>query len=380
MQNIIVTGITGQVGSYMAERLVDNNKVIGLVRRSSLNNLSRIKDIIGHPNLELVEGDGIDPCFINNIVSKYKPDIIYNFMAMSHVQSSFAQPAYTMDITGKSVLYLLEAIRCFSPNTKIIHASTSEMFGSNFNIQPTSSYEIGFGLPTGSLGVKFQDEDTPFCPQSTYAIAKLAAYNYVRLYRKAYGIFATNMIMFNAESPRRGENFVTRKITKWIAGLLNYYNPMFESGSWGMSDPDNYIYNSICDKTGFPKLRLGNLESYRDWGYVTDYLDAYILASDHKEPDDFVISTGETHSIKEFLEEAFSYARDIFIKNNNHSHFPHWEECIVQDKSFFRPSEVDYLCGRSDKAKRVLGWQPKTKFKELVHLMVDYDIATQKIH
>ena len=326
-QVVLVTGISGQLGSHMAEECLNNGaKVIGIIRRSSAPNLWRIQHILNHPNIMLLEGDGVDATFINSVISRYRPDIVMNYMAQSHVATSFVQPAYTAEITGKSVLYLLEAIKNFSPNTRLIHAATSEQFGDQFDIID---------------GQKYQDENTKMNIQSPYGNAKLEAYNYVRLYRNSYNIFATNIIMFNCESPRRAELFVTRKITKYVAELQF----------------------AIKNNMKHPKLKLGNINSSRDWGAASDYIHAYLLAAKHHSPDDFVICTGETHTIKEFLTEAFS-----------HIDISDWSEYVEIDESLKRPSEVEFLRGRYDKAKRILGWEPKIKFKELVKIMVDADI------
>lgn len=328
---VLITGISGQLGSHMAEEcLKRGERVIGVLRRSSAPNLWRIEHLINDSNLMLLEGDGTDPSFINTVISRYHPDLVYNYMAQSHVATSFTQPAYTSEITGKSVLYMLEAIKSFSPETRFIHAATSEQFGDQYDVD--------------ELGNKYQDENTKMNIQSPYGNAKLEAYNYVRLYRNSYNLFATNIIMFNCESPKRGELFVTRKITRWISEFI-------KSGR----------------NTAFPKLKLGNLDASRDWGSASDYIQAYILAANHTKPDDFVICTSETHTIREFLSEAFKLA-DI----------KYWEDYVQIDESLKRPSEVEYLCGRYTKAKKVLGWEPKVKFKELVKLMVEADIKGLK--
>lgn len=327
-KTVLITGITGQLGSFMAEKcLEDGDFVIGLVRRSSAPNLWRIDGIKNHKNLMLVEGDGVDPLCINNLISRYKPTIVYNYMAQSHVFTSFQQPSYTAEITGRSVLYLLEAIRQCSPHTILVHASTSEQFGDQYDVDEN--------------GIKYQDESTKMNIQSPYGNAKLEAYNYVRLYRQSYGLFATNIIMFNAESSRRAENFVTRKISLYVAKLNK----------------------AIKDGVVIDKLKLGNIHSYRDWGAVQDYISAYQMAAKHSNPDDFVICTADTHSIKDFLTESFGL---IGIQD--------WTPYVEIDETLKRPSEVDYLRGKYDKAKRILGWEPKVKFKELVKQMVEADI------
>ena len=343
---ILITGISGQLGSHMAEECLNRgNKVIGILRRSSAPNLWRIEGILNHPNLCLVEGDGVDPTFINQVISRYRPDIVMNYMAQSHVATSFSQPAYTAEITGKSVLYLLEAIKNFSPNTKLIHAATSEQFGDQFDIDEN--------------GIKYQDENTKMNIQSPYGNAKLEAYNYIRLYRNSYNIFATNIIMFNCESPKRGELFVTRKITTYLAKFHKQYQNLLDCCMTKEEALETMSHEV--------KLKLGNLDASRDWGAASDYIQAYILAANHNKADDFVICTGETYTIKEFLTEAFN---QIGIDD--------WTPFVQIDQSLKRPSEVEYLRGRYTKAKAVLGWEPKIKFKELVKIMVEADIERLK--
>lgn len=314
---IVTTGITGQTGSYFAELLLkEEHYVIGLKRRNSTNNNRRIKNILDHPNFKLLEFDLTDFPSIIKIIKEYDPDFIVNFAAQSHVHTSFEQPICTFNTTAGGVLNILEAINLYSPSTGFIQLSSSEMFGDSIN-------------PNG-----FQDENTPFNPRSPYAVSKVTAYYFTRLYR-SYGIYASNVIMFNCESPRRGENFVTRKITKYVADL--YHN-----------------------RTKF-KLHLGNIKSYRDWGYAGDYVEC-IYEMMYNPPDDFVVATGNTYSVEDFLSVAFS----IIGKK--------WEEYVEIDKSLIRPLEVPVLKGDSSKARRVLGWEPKVKFEELVRIMVESDI------
>ena len=325
-------GATGQDFSYLAEFLLSKDYyVVGVKRRSSIYNLKNLVSagILYNPNFILVEGDITDPQSVSSLISKYKPDECYNLAAQSHVGTSFEQPSSTFLVNATGVLYILEAIRNYSPTTRFYQASTSELFGNHYSKED---------------GENYQDEDTPFSPNSPYAIAKLAAHEAVRVYRDSYSIYASAGILFNHESERRGENFVTRKITKYIGKVINY-------------DKDK----------DYPKsLQLGNIEAYRDWGHAEDYVKAMWLMLQQDKPDDYVVATGKTHSVKEFLQEAFSYVG------------LHWEDYVVYNAVEHRPNEVPYLCGRAYKAKRVLGWEPTVDFTTLVHRMVDHDINEQK--
>ena len=323
----IVTGATGQDGSYLSELLLDKGyTVVGLRRRSSSEKgLERIEHLLNNDNFKLVEADITDSGCVNNLISEYMPHEVYNLAAQSHVMTSFKQPSYTTQVNLQGPINFLEAIRLLSPSTKFYQASTSEMFGKNYE-------EYG--------GTKFQKETTPFVPQSPYAVAKLAAHEMVRIYRDSYGLFACCGILFNHESERRGENFVTRKITKWIGEFV-------ASGQ----DED------------FPALRLGNLDAHRDWGHAQDYVEAMYMMLQQDEPEDYVIATSETHSVREFLTEAFN---EIGISN--------LEPYVVIDPEFYRPCEVDWLLGHTGKARQQLGWRPKVSFPELVQRMVRSDI------
>jgi GDPmannose 4,6-dehydratase len=317
----LITGITGQDGSYLAELLLDKGyEVFGLVRRSSTFNTDRIDHIYQDPHerssrLKLIFGDLSDASSVTKILSDVKPDEIYNLAAQSHVRVSFDVPEYTADVTGVGTLRILEAIRLLGLKTRFYQASSSEMFGL---VQEVPQTEV-----------------TPFYPRSPYAVAKLYSHWITKNYRESYGIFACSGILFNHESPRRGETFVTRKITEAVAKIKA-----------GRQD----------------KLYLGNLDSKRDWGYAKEYVEAMWLMLQQDEPDDFVISTNETHTIKEFLEEAFGHAG------------LDWKKYVEIDPRYFRPAEVDLLIGDYKKAKEKLGWEPKTKFKELVKIMVDADM------
>ena len=317
----LITGITGQDGSYLAEFLLKKGyEVHGIVRRSSSFHTERISHIHpqtqAHEHLFLHYGDLTDTSNLARLIEKIVPDEIYNLGAQSHVRISFDIPLYTSDVAALGTLRLLEAIRDSRVKTKFYQASTAEMFG-----------EAKEGVP--------QKETTLFEPRSPYAIAKLFAYWITKNYREAYGIFACNGILFNHESPRRGENFVTRKITISIAELLA-----------GKRD----------------KIYLGNLNARRDWGYAPEYIEAMWLMLQQDKPDDYVIATGETHSVREFLEEAFRLAG---IKD--------WKKYIECDKRYLRPTDVEYQVGDISKARKKLGWKPKTSFKELVRIMLEAD-------
>jgi len=331
----IIFGITGQDGSYLAELLLEKGyEVVGVTRRVSVPTLNRIEHIL--PKIKIVEGDITDAFSVSNIIKEEEPDEIYNLAAQSHVGTSFKQPSLTWDVTAGGVLNILEAIRYSSrkDNIKFYQASSSEMFGKNYSLRE-QFVDI----------LKYQDEKTPFAPQSPYAIAKLAAHHLVRNYRDSYGIFACSGILFNHESERRGEKFVTRKITKWIGEFVA----------------------SGMDKE-FPALRLGNLDAKRDWGHAEDYVRAMWEMMQHETPNDYVVATGETHSVRDFLDVAFK-----------HVGIDDWEDLVVIDPEFYRPSEVDYLLGIPAKAKRVLGWEPEISFEKLAERMVDSDVEAARL-
>lgn len=314
MKTAFVTGVNGQSGSYLAEQLIEKGEynVHGLVRRTS----SFVRERIDHlGELELHYGDMDDIASLINILRKIRPDEIYNLAAQSHVGISWKIPCYTANTTGLGMLNLLEAVRILGLKPKIYQASTSELFDGATEIP--------------------QNENTPFSPKSPYSVAKLFAHQICDIYKKAYGMFIAKGILFNHESPRRGKNFITKKITTGIADIVK-----------GKQD----------------KMFLGNIEAKRDWGYAPEYTDAMWRMLQLDKPDDFVIATGESHSVKEFLKEAFQYVdRD-------------WEDYVVIDKKYIRPSETDHLRGDASKAKRILGWEPKVKFKELVKIMMKAEI------
>ena len=317
-----VTGITGQDGSYLAASLLSRGyRVIGLHRRSSTNNFTRVKEFIGHPFFELEEFDLTDSSSIVHSILKYEPKEFYNLAAQSHVGTSFGQPNTTFCVNTHGVINILEAIRNTDPGIRLYQASTSEMFGSNYTMKND---------------MKYQNEETDFSPQSPYAIAKAASHHMVRLYRESYGLYACSGILFNHESPKRGENFVTRKITKYIGQLVN-----------GKVDS---------------KLKLGNIESCRDWGHAKDYVEAMRMMLSQEEADDYVIATGQTYSVKHFLQAAFG---TVGLDYQDH---------LEIDPDLYRPAEVDYLLGDAGKAKKQLGWTPQISFDNLVKEMVTSDV------
>ena len=323
MKRAIITGITGQDGSYLAELLLGKGyEVHGIVRRSSSFNTGRIDHLYQDPHVNgralfLHYGDLSDGSSLIKLVHAIRPDEIYNLAAQSHVRVSFDSPEFTGDVDAIGAMRLLEAIHLTGQDktTKFYQASTSELFGMVQEVP--------------------QKETTPFYPRSPYAVAKLYAYWAVRNYREAYGIFASNGILFNHESPRRGETFVTRKITRAVGRI-----------KMGLQD----------------KLYMGNINSLRDWGFAGDYVEGMWRILQHDKPDEFVLATGEMHSVKEFLEMAFDRVG------------LDWEKYVECDKRYLRPTEVDQLLGDAAKARRELGWEPKVKFPELVAMMVDADL------
>ena len=323
MKKALITGVTGQDGSYLAEFLLAKGyEVYGIIRRSSSFNTGRIDHIyqdqhVPNSHLRLVYGDLNDASSLNRIIRDVAPDEIYNLGAQSHVRVSFDIPEYTGEVTALGSVRLLEAIREAHIPTKFYQASSSEMFGN---------------APAP------QNENTPLLPRSPYAAAKLYAHWMTTTYREGYGLFACSGILFNHESPRRGETFVTRKITKAVARI--------HAGRQ-------------------QKLFLGNLEARRDWGFAGDYVEAMWLMMQQDKPDDYVIATGETHSVRDFLDEAFGRLN------------MDWKKHVEIDPRYYRPAEVDLLLGDASKAKDILNWKPKVRFRELVHMMVDSDVKNE---
>ena len=339
MKIALITGVTGQDGGILSEMLLDKGyEVHGIIRRSSSFNTSRIDHLYQDPNnsntnFHLHYGDLSDANSINRVMQKVKPDEVYNLGAMSHVRVSFDKPEYTADVTGLGVLRVLEAVRSFCPEAKVYQASSSELFG------------VPYEVP--------QNESTRFYPKSPYGVAKLYGYHIAVNYRESYGMKVSNGVLYNHESEKRGETFVTRKITMAVASI-----------KLGLQD-------CLC---------LGNLYSKRDWGYARDFCEAMFLMLQQDVPDDYVIATGETHSIKEFVDYSFDLANlslkwegegeeEIGICKND------GRVLVRINPRYYRPADVDLLLGDYSKAKRVLGWEPKVKFKELVEIMykADYD-------
>lgn len=320
----IISGAFGQDAKYLSDLLMHRGHNIVLVHRySSVPISERAKYYnLDYKNIILECLDITDPTGINNIVSKYQPDYIYNLAAQSHVGQSFTDPFSAISVNCTGVLNWLEAIRRFSPDTRFLQASTSEMWGSNFSIDGN---------------IKYQDENTPFSPNSPYAVAKLAAHNLVRIYRESYNLFACTSICHNHESQIRSENFVTRKITKWIG---------------------EYKAGKTTEK-----LQLGNINAVRDWSHAVDVVYGMELIINHSEPRDFVLCSGKGYSVRDFLNKAFEYAE---FKNPA-------EEYYEINPKFYRPCEVEYLQGRADLAKEVLGWRAHITFDDLVKDMVEYD-------
>jgi len=320
MKRALITGITGQDGSYLAEFLLEKGyEVWGLMRRSSSFNTGRIDHLYldphEQPRLRLMHGDMTDGSNLSALMGEIKPDEVYNLAAQSHVRVSFDQPIYSVNVGALGTLRLLEAVRCSGLSIRFYQASSSEMYGKVVETPQT--------------------EKTPFHPRSPYACAKVYSFYQTVNHREAYGLFACNGILFNHESPRRGETFVTRKITRAAARI-----------KCGLQD----------------KLYLGNLDAKRDWGFAGDYIEAMWLMLQQEEPDDYVVATGQTHSVREFLDEVFGYLG------------LDWHQYVEIDPRYFRPSEVDLLLGDAGKARRVLQWEPRVSFRELARMMSDEDM------
>ncbi len=347
MKVAVISGVTGQDGSYLAELLLSQGYfVIGFSRRVSVDTSERIKHLLTNANFQFEEGDICDPLYITELLTKYRVEEFYNLAAQSHVHTSFSQPVVTTEIDYLGPLNILNCIKSLSPQTRFYQASTSEMFGDEYDVN--------------GIDESYQDEDTHMNPQSPYAIAKLAAHHACRLYRESYGLFTCSGILFNHESPRRGEKFVTRKITKWIGEFVDFT----ENRKLGELVPDEDYIITKTNSVKYPKLRLGNLDAHRDWGHAKDYVRAMWMMMQHDKPDDYVVATGESHTIREFLDEAF------FAMNYDGD----WQDLVVIDPKFYRPSEVDYLNGVYDKIETTLGWEPEYAFEDLVAEMVEKDL------
>ena len=324
MKKAFVTGITGQDGHYLSKLLLDKGyEVHGTIRRSSTFNTSRIDEFISsHKDdgrYNLYYSDLTDSSSLNNLIHNIDPDEIYNLAAQSHVSVSFKNPMYTSSVGNNGTLTILETLRNIEKDVKFYQASSSEMFGGEEE--------------------KLLNEESIFDPKSPYAASKVFSHNITKIYRESYGLFAVNGILFNHESPHRGETFVTRKITRAVARI-----------SLGIQD----------------KLTLGNLEASRDWGFAGDYVLGMWMMLQHDSPDDWVLATGETHTVKDFLEKAFSYV------NLN------WEDHVTTSEKYYRPNEVNYLLGDPSKAKKELNWNPEVSFEELVKMMIDSDVILAK--
>ena len=353
----IIFGVTGQDGSHLTDLLLSKGyDVTGVARRCSVDTTQRIKDRLGCPHFHLVQGDITDVHSVMSILKDNEDvDEVYNLAAQSHVGVSFKQPGLTWDITGKGCFNILQSIVDLDMfGCRFYQASSSEMFGGSYDIDPID-------------GSKYQNEETKFLPRSPYAIAKCAAHYATRLFREAYGLHASTGILFNHEGPRRGENFVTRKITKWVGEFI-HWRKTHDVAPEQLVDCEDEIYipERELDQTShlrLPKLRLGNLEAYRDWGYAEDYVMAMWLMLQQDESDDYVICTGETHTIKDLLNYTFGC---VGIEN--------WDRFVVIDPEFYRPAEVDYLRGDYSKAKTKLGWEPTHGLEDLINIMMEHDL------
>ena len=343
MKKALITGITGQDGSYLAELLLDKGyEVHGIIRRASSFNTGRIDHLYQDPHVNDVKmflhyGDLTDSSGISRLIEKIQPDEIYNLAAQSHVGVSFESPEYTADVTGLGTLRLLDAIKDKKIKTKFYQASTSELFG--------------------LIQDPIQNEETPFYPRSPYGVAKLYSFWIVKNYRESYDMYACNGILFNHESPRRGETFVTKKITRGLSRIL--------------SGKDDCLY-------------LGNMDAKRDWGYAKDYVEGMWRMLQQNTPDDFVLATGETHSVREFIEESCKIAgidlkwqgkgeKEVGIDKNTN------KTIIKIDPRYYRPAEVEILLGDPSKAKKELGWTPTTTFKDLVKMMMEDDLKNEGV-
>ena len=324
MKKALITGITGQDGSYLAEFLLKKGyEVHGTIRRSSTINTSRIDNLISEyendGQLYLYYSDLLDSSSISNLISSIGPDEIYNLAAQSHVAVSFSNPTFTTQVGTLGSVTLLESVRHLGSPSKFYQASSSEMYGGDYE--------------------GFLNEDSPFDPKSPYAASKVFAHNLTKMYRETYDLFCVNGILFNHESPRRGETFVTRKVTKAVGRI-----------AMGIQS----------------KLTLGNLDASRDWGFSGDYVEAMYLMMQHENADDWVVATGETYTVRQFVQKAFEYAN------------LDWEEYVTTSEKYYRPNEVGYLLGDPSKAKKLLNWEPRLSFDGLVEKMVDHDLNQAK--
>lgn len=362
---VLITGITGQDGSYLAEQCLERgDQVFGLIRRTSTNNQWRLKkarkisETLNHmldfPCFSLLKGDITDYTSVNRIIREVQPDQIYNLAAMSHVGDSFNQPLYTWQATAIGCLNVLESVRELGLNCKIYQAGSSEQFGSSYN----ERYVDG-------VLQKFQNEETEMSPRSPYAVAKTAAFQYSKLYRDSYGLFVSVGILHNHSSERRGEEFLTQKVIKWIKEYRKFLHNSVQSSCYEEFRDESITIerwwdnNRYWQRQEFPKLRLGNLSSYRDESYAPDMTRGMMLMLDQNKPDDFVLASGKSYSMEEFVQKAF-----------NKAGLGDWKNYVVIDPQLYRPAEVDYLCGDATKAREVLGWEPKHNLDDIIEKML----------
>lgn len=375
----MIFGANGQDGSYLLELLLEKTEeqVVCVVRRSSTDTSGRIKHLLNNPRIVLVEGDVTDAVSVNALLTKWKPMFCFGLAAMSHVATSFEQPVRTIEINAIGVLNILEAIRHCSPRTKFLQASTSELFGSEYDWSEDQR-------------TKYQNENTRMEPNSPYAVAKLAAHHLCRIYREAYNVSAYTAISYNHESPRRGANFVTRKITKWFAELYNTINQYLlecDDTCGGrlliQEDKDRLVVSfapegcTDYEPTYVPKLKLGNLKSQRDWSHAKDIVEGMWLAINYKKPMDFVFCSGQARSIQELVTKVkglfIQRLRDI-CEQDQTKLVNKIRSFHMIDENFIRPKEVPYLQGDCSKAKKLLKWQPKISFDELIQEMFEADL------
>ena len=333
----LIFGATGQDGSYLSELLLQKDyEVYGVSRQVSVSNLGRVGTSLQNPSYQIVTADITDGNSVSRLIKKLRPNEVYNLAAQSSVTISFDEPSHTFDVTAKGCLNILEAIRTESPDSRFFLASSSETYGGNYSVKDCYINENSEHIET-----RYQNEWTSFNPRSPYAVAKLAAFNLTRIYRDSYNLFTCSGILHNHESIRRGEQFVTRKITRYIGDLLNSDKPI-------------------------PKLKLGNLSVSRDWGHAKDTVIAMYLMLNTSKPRDYVVATGATHSLKEFLTEAFSYI------------YRDWRDYVEVDPQLFRVNEVPYCQGDFSLIEKDLGWKPTITFKQLVREMVNADSNLEK--
>lgn len=339
MKRAVVLGVTGQDGSYLSELLLrEGFFVVGVRRRCACPSYENLQEVLGNKNFVLVEGDVCDPKSLGRVFREYEPDHVYNLAAQSHVGTSFHQPRLTWEVNAVGAMNVIDELFTALPDARLYQASTSEMFGDNYSSMRSEFTNNEYRV------TKFQDENTPFRPRSPYAIAKLAAHNTIVMHREAYDRFACAGILFNHECCRRGINFVSRKVTSYVAGISTH--------------PD--LSPLVLGKSA--RLKLGNLDANRDWGYAPDYVEAMYSMMNQDSPQDFVIATGQTRSVRELVDCAFA---KVGIYD--------WSQYVEIDPSCMRPAEVPHLLGVATKAKNILGWVPKTSFDQMIETMIIHD-------